>query len=312
VRIVAALGGNALLQRGQPADAAVQLANVAVAVPALAALARHHDLVGTHGNGPQVGLLALEGTADPALSTPYPLDTLGAETQGMIGYWLVRELGSALPGREVVAVLTQTVVDPLDLAFVASTTFVGPCYDESAARRSAIARGWQVRRDGTSWRRVVASPEPVDIVELPVIRRLIGDGVLVVAAGGGGVPVSRGRDGALRGVEAVVDKDLAAARLAIALDADMLLLLTDVPAVLDGFGTAAAQPILRAAPRALRAKRFPAGSMGPKIDAACGSSPRRAAGPRSAPSPTPRRSSPAPPARWWRPSGYPPESGHDR
>jgi carbamate kinase len=268
MRIVAALGGNALLQRGERADAAVQLHNVATAIPALAALAASNELVVTHGNGPQVGLLALESAADPALSGPYPLDTLGAETQGMIGYWLARELGGALPGREVVAVLTQTVVDPDDPAFQAPTKFVGPTYDAVTARRLAPERGWHVRPDGTSWRRVVPSPEPRRIVELATIRRLVDDGVLVIAAGGGGVPVTRGPGGVLRGVEAVVDKDLAAARLAIALDADALLLLTDVPAVFDGYGTADARPIRHATPESLRRHGFPAGSMGPKIEAA--------------------------------------------
>jgi carbamate kinase len=268
VRIVAALGGNALLRRGEPADAAVQLHNVATAVPALAALAASNELVVTHGNGPQVGLLALESAADPALSSPYPLDTLGAETQGMIGYWLARELGSALPGREVVAVLTQTVVDADDPAFQAPTKFVGPVYDVATARRLAAERGWCIRADGTSWRRVVPSPEPRRIVELPTIRRLVDDGVVVIAAGGGGVPVTRGAGGVLRGIEAVVDKDLAAARLAIALDADVLLLLTDVAAVFDGYGTPRARPIRHATPESLRRHGFPAGSMGPKIEAA--------------------------------------------
>jgi carbamate kinase len=214
-------------------------------------------------------MLALESATDPALSAPYPLDALGAETQGMIGYWLVRELDGALPGREIVAVLTQTVVDPADPAFGEPTKFVGPTYDEVTAHRLAAERDWQVRRDGTAWRRVVPSPEPVDVVELPTIRRLVADGVLVIAAGGGGVPVARRRDGTLHGVEAVVDKDLAAARMAIALDADMLLLLTDVPAVMDNYGTPQAHPIRRTDPQQLHERHFPAGSMGPKIQAVC-------------------------------------------
>jgi carbamate kinase len=269
MRILAALGGTALLQRGQPADAAVQLRNVAAAVPALAALAKRHEVILTHGNGPQMGLLALESAADPNLTDPYPLDTLGAETQGMIGYWLARELGNALPEREVVAVLTQTVVDPGDPAFATPSRFVGPVYEEATARRLATQRGWQVRPDANAWRRVVSSPEPREIVELRTIRRLVDSGVLVIAAGGGGVPVTRLPDGTLRGVEGVVDKDLAAAVLAAALDADMLLLLTDVWAVFDDYGTPDMRPIRCATPMSLCDHRFADGSMGPKVEAAC-------------------------------------------
>jgi carbamate kinase len=269
MRLVIALGGNALMRRGQRADAAVQLHNLSTAVPALAKLATEHDIVLTHGNGPQVGLLALESAADPELSAPYPLDTLGAETQGMIGYWLVRELHNALAGREVVALVTQTVIAWDDPAFAAPTKFVGPIYGREQALRLAAVRGWQVRADGATWRRVVASPEPREIVELPVIARLVHQGVVVVAGGGGGVPVIRGDDGRLRGCEAVVDKDLAAALLATALQADMLVLLTDVSAVFDGFGTPDARPIPSATPDMLRRMRFAAGSMGPKVEAAC-------------------------------------------
>lgn len=269
MRLVVALGGNALLQRGERPDAAVQLTNLAAAVPALARAAAEHELVLTHGNGPQVGLLALQSAADPTLSVPYPLDAIGAETQGMIGYWLVRELAGALPGREVVAVLTQTVVDAGDAAFAAPTKFVGPAYRPERARELARAYGWTVRPDGAAWRRVVPSPRPRDIVELPVIRRLVDQGVVVVAAGGGGVPVVREATGALRGVEAVIDKDLASAQLASAVGAGMLLLLTDVPAVFDGYGTPAARPLRHVTARELSRRTFPAGSMGPKIEAAC-------------------------------------------
>jgi carbamate kinase len=268
VRIVAALGGNALLRRGESADAAPQVGHVTAAVRPLAALAAHHELVVTHGNGPQVGLLALETATDPALSAPYPLDALGAETQGMIGYWLARELGNALPGREVVALVTQTLVDANDPAFRAPTKFVGPGYPDAQARRLAAQRRWRMARDGHAWRRVVASPCPRWIVELPAIRRLADAGVLVVAAGGGGVPVTR-RGHVLSGVEAVVDKDLTAALLAEAVGAELLLLLTDVPAVFAGFGTPAAYPLVRVTPEEIRRHAFPAGSMGPKVEAAC-------------------------------------------
>jgi carbamate kinase len=270
VRIVAALGGNALLRRGESADVAVQLRHLGEVVPGLAEMAVAHEVVLTHGNGPQVGQLALESAADPALQRPYPLDTLVAETEGMIGYWLVRELGGAMPGREVVALVTQVVVAANDPAFAAPTKFIGPGYERGRADELAAAFGWTVRQYGAGWwRRVVASPDPLGIVELAVIRRLVDQGVLVIAAGGGGVPVIRTAAGALRGVEAVVDKDLAAARLAAGLDADVLLLLTDVPAVYAEFGTPRARPIRKATPESLRGYAFPAGSMGPKVAAAC-------------------------------------------
>lgn len=268
MRIVAAIGGNALLRRGERADEDVQLRNLAAAVPALAELGRAHELILTHGNGPQVGLLAAERNIDPRLSAPYPLDTLGAETQGMIGYWLVRELRNAMPSREVAAIVTQTLVNPTDPAFGNPTKFVGPVYDEEAAHALAYETGWEVRQDGPAWRRVVPSPEPVEIIELPVIRRLIDSGVLVVAAGGGGVPVARTAEGRLVGVEAVVDKDLAAANLAAGVKADMLLLLTDVDAVYRDWGTPQAAPIRSATVDDLLSGDFPAGSMGPKVTAA--------------------------------------------
>lgn len=265
MRIVAALGGNALLRRGDPLDASVQIGRIRASVRGLAAAASGNELVITHGNGPQVGLLAVESATDPALSAPYPLDVLSAQTQGMIGYWLARELRRALPGRETVAVLTETVVAPDDPAFAHPTKFIGRTYPASEAHRLQAEHGWDVRQDGAAWRRVVPSPEPRGIVELPTIARLVDDGCLVIAAGGGGVPV----DPDHQGVEAVVDKDLAAALLAEHLKADVLLLLTDVPAIMRGYGTADARPIGRISPRALRAIDLPDGSMGPKAEAAC-------------------------------------------
>ncbi|MBT2212690.1 MULTISPECIES: carbamate kinase [Actinomadura] len=265
MRIVAALGGNALLRRGEHPKASVQVSHVREAVRGLADLAVGNDLVVTHGNGPQIGLLAVESAADPALSTPYPLDALGAQTQGVIGYWLARELRRHLPGREVVALLTETVVDPRDPAFARPTKFVGRAYPAPDAGRLHAEHGWTMRRDGDFWRRAVPSPEPSGIVELPTITRLVEDGCLVVAVGGDGVPTGPDH----RGVEAVVDKDLASALLAAHLKADMLLLLTDVPAVMRGHGTAAARPVREATPAALRDMRLPDGSMGPKAEAAC-------------------------------------------
>ncbi|MCX9190242.1 carbamate kinase [Carbonactinospora thermoautotrophica] len=274
MRVVAALGGNALLRRGEPLDAEVQLKHLAEAVAALAPLADRHELVVTHGNGPQVGLLAEESTIDPRLHRPYPLDALDAQTQGMIGYWLVREMRRARPGREVVALITQTVVREDDPAFARPTKFVGPVYSADEAARLAEDLGWVMRPDGGFWRRVVPSPEPHDIVELPIIHRLLQTGCVVIAAGGGGVPVVVGPDGP-RGVEAVIDKDLAAALLAERLDADALLLLTDVPYVMRDFGTARQRPITEATPGELRRLGLPAGSMGPKAEAACRFAERR-------------------------------------
>ncbi|SNY29763.1 carbamate kinase [Paractinoplanes atraurantiacus] len=269
MRIVIAIGGNALLERGQKPDASVQQENIRRAVEALAPLAVHNEVVVTHGNGPQVGMLALESANDPDLTRPYPLDVLGAQTQGMIGYWLLQGLQNALPGRQVAAVVNQTLVSAADPAFAAPAKFVGQVYDEQTARRLAAERDWDVKPDGKHWRRVVPSPAPKRIVETRVIRQLLTSGAVVVCAGGGGVPVIRNEAGRLEGVEAVVDKDLATAVLAESLDADALLLLTDVPAVLRGFGTDRQEPISRATPAELRREDFPAGSMGPKVDAVC-------------------------------------------
>ncbi|MFF5295882.1 carbamate kinase [Paractinoplanes globisporus] len=269
MRIVIAIGGNALLQRGQKPDAAIQRANALRAIEALAPLAAEHEVVITHGNGPQVGMLALESAADPALSIPYPLDVLGAQTQGMIGYWLLQALQNSLPGKQVVALLDQTLVAADDPAFAAPTKFVGPVYDSETAHRLASERGWSIAADGQYWRRVVPSPHPQRIVETRVIRSLLYSGAIVVCAGGGGIPVVRGEDGRLSGVEAVVDKDLATEVLAEALDADAMLLLTDVPAVVRGFSGPNPTPISRATPAALRRENFAAGSMGPKVEAVC-------------------------------------------
>jgi carbamate kinase len=269
MRIVAALGGNALLQRGQRPDAATQVANVAKAVRALAPLAHGNELVLTHGNGPQVGVLALQSASDPNLTTPYPFDVLGAQTQGMIGYWLLQALQNSLPGRQVASIINQTLVLAHDPAFDNPTKFVGEIYDEEQAHRLERERGWAMRPDGEHWRRVVGSPQPQRVIETRLIRLLLSSGAVVVCAGGGGVPVIRDERGKLRGVEAVVDKDLTAAVLAEALEADVLLILTDVAQVVRGFGTPDATPIERTTPGGLRRDDFAAGSMGPKVDAAC-------------------------------------------
>ena len=266
MRIVVALGGNALLRRGEPAEAETQRAHVREAAAALAGVAAEHQLVLTHGNGPQVGLLALEADAYTAVA-PYPLDILGAESQGMIGYLLVQAL-QAHTEREVVALLTQVVVDPGDEAFLHPTKPIGPVYSRTEAAHLAASHGWTIARDGEHFRRVVPSPQPTEIVELASIERLVDVGAVVVCAGGGGVPVVR-RAGALVGVEAVVDKDLTAALLADEIGADRLVMLTDVPFVERDWRTCVAAPIRHATPAELRGLPFAAGSMAPKVEAAC-------------------------------------------
>ncbi|MCC7272704.1 MAG: carbamate kinase [Alphaproteobacteria bacterium] len=265
--IVAALGGNALLRRGEPLDHATERRNVGVAARALAPLARRHRMVVTHGNGPQIGLLALQAEAAGAAGAR-PVDVLGAGTEGMIGYLIEQELGNLLD-EEVATLLTRVEVDPHDPAFAAPDKPVGPMYDAATARRLAAARGWRIAADGAGWRRVMASPAPLRIVELRTIRLLVRAGVVVVCAGGGGIPVAVGGDGAAYGVEAVIDKDRSAALLAEGLGADLLLMLTDVPNVYAGWGTAAQRPIRRAAPADFLSMELARGSMAPKVEAAC-------------------------------------------
>jgi carbamate kinase len=267
MRVVAALGGNALLRRGEPAEAGAQRVNVAAAAGPLAELAREHELIVTHGNGPQVGLLALQAEAYPAVR-PYPLDLLGAESEGMVGYLLDQELGNRLPERRIATLLTQVVVDRDDPAFARPSKPIGPVYERVEAERLALERGFSVAPDGERWRRVVPSPEPRRIVEIETIRLLVEAGVIVVCAGGGGVPVAADPEGGLSGVEAVIDKDLAAALLASQLEADLLLLLTDVPCVELDWGTPDARLLRAATPELLRALDLAGGSMGPKAEAA--------------------------------------------
>jgi len=266
--VVAALGGNALLLRNEEAGADVQRRHAAVAARSIAKLAAGNDLVVTHGNGPQVGLLALQSAADPSV-LPLPLDVLDAETEGLIGYLLEQELTNALPGRSVATLLTQVVVDLDDAAFTNPTKPIGPVYDAATARRIAADRGWAMARDGDALRRVVPSPVPRDIVEIGTIRLLLAAGVIVVCVGGGGIPVVVDAEGALRGVEAVIDKDLASGLLAELLAADGLLILTDVDGVQRDFGTPGARRIPSASIAELRAMQFAPGSMRPKIAAAC-------------------------------------------
>jgi len=268
VLVVIALGGNALLRRGDPLDADVQRRNVQIAAAAVAEVARTHEVVITHGNGPQVGLLALQAAAFKQ-ARPYPLDVLGALSEGMIGYMVAQELTNHLPDREVATLLTQVEVDPEDPAFDNPTKPIGPSYAEAEARRMADKRGWTIAPDNGYFRRVVPSPQPLRIRELEAIRRLVTSGVVVVCAGGGGIPVVCTEDGGCRGIEAVIDKDRSAALLATGLSADALLMLTDVAAVEADYGTPEARAIHHTTPREMRALRFDTGSMGPKVTAGC-------------------------------------------
>ncbi|MCC6204860.1 MAG: carbamate kinase [Hyphomicrobiales bacterium] len=267
MRIVVALGGNALLRRGEPMTAENQRANIRRAAAALAQLVEAgHSLVITHGNGPQVGLLALQAAASP--ESPFPLDVLDAESAGMIGYVLQQELGNVMREQLFATLLTQIRVDPRDPAFASPTKPIGPAYDEATARRFAAERGWRIARDNDRWRRVVPSPKPLAILEAPVLRFLVEQGVIVICAGGGGIPVVELENGAIAGVEAVIDKDLASSLLARNLEADMLLMLTDVDAVYLGWGTPDMRPLGHVPASDLSPADFAAGSMGPKVMAA--------------------------------------------
>jgi carbamate kinase len=267
MRIVVALGGNTLLERGARPDAAIQRRHVRRAAHALAPLAARHELIVCHGNGPQVGILALESETDTSLSQPYPLDVLGAQTQGMIGYWLVQELRNAGVTRPVIALITQTVVDATDPTFAHPTKFIGSIYGREEAARLAAVHGWTVAADGPVWRRVVPSPQPQRIIERESIRQLLDAGAAVVC-GGGGAPVFQDAGGRLTGVEAVLNKDFTAAQIAVAVGAERLLLLTDVAAVMRDFGTSHERPIRSLNLAEVARLVLPASSMGPKI-AAC-------------------------------------------
>jgi carbamate kinase len=268
MRILLALGGNALLRRGEPASAPNQRRNIEAAAVALAEIAAEHELIVTHGNGPQVGLLALQSEAFPDVP-PYPLDVLDAESEGMVGHMLELALRNALPERDVVSVLTEVVVAADDPAFGKPTKPIGPVYTDEQAQRLRLDRGWTMGRDGVGYRRLVPSPEPHAIAEIRSLRSLVDSGALVICAGGGGIPVAIDGMGVMHGVEAVIDKDLTAALLARRLDADLLLMLTDVDAVRADYGGPHERPIASASPGELRKLSFAAGSMGPKVEAAC-------------------------------------------
>lgn len=270
MRIVVALGGNALLKRGEPMTAEVQRKNVRTAAQSLAPVTMNHQLVISHGNGPQVGLLALQQAAYPQVA-PYPLDVLGAQTEGMIGYMIEQELGNLLPFEVPFAtLLTMIEVDPDDPAFQNPTKFVGPVYDKAEADRLAADKNWVVKADGNKWRRVVPSPLPKRIFEIRPIKWLLEQNTVVICAGGGGIPTMYAKDSTrtLVGVEAVIDKDLASELLARELDADLFVMATDVNGVYLDFGKPEQRLISRITPAELGQQKFAAGSMGPKVEAA--------------------------------------------
>lgn len=275
MKIVITLGGNALLRRGEALSADNQRRNIEVAAQALARLAAKHDLVLSHGNGPQVGLLALQNEAyareNPAVPA-YPFDVLGAESQAMVGYMFAQALSRALQtvgsDRPVASILTQSEVDSDDPAFANPTKFIGAMMTEAEAKEAEREHGWRVKQDGKGYRRVIASPRPLRIVEFPIIKNLVDTGTLVISCGGGGVPVIKSEKG-LQGVEAVIDKDFAGSILATELCADLLLIATDVDGVYENWGTPQQRLIKSITPQILQQMGFAAGSMGPKIEAAC-------------------------------------------
>jgi len=270
MRIVIALGGNALLRRGDPMTIQVQRRNIMIAAEAIAPLAAEHSIVVVHGNGPQVGLLSLQAESY-AGAEPYPLDVLDAGTQGMIGYLIQQELRSLLPRQQQVAtLLTMIVVDPQDPAFSHPSKFVGPVYSKADGDKLAASKGWTFKPDGSSWRRVVPSPEPRQILEIQPITWLLERGAVVICAGGGGIPTVNpsSAPGALVGVEAVIDKDLASELLAEDVNADLFLMATDVDGVYLDWGTPRQRRLDRVTPAELAGYQFAAGSMGPKVEAA--------------------------------------------
>ena len=270
MRIVIALGGNALLRRSDPMTTEVQRKNVRIAAQAIAPLAAEHSVVVVHGNGPQVGLLALQADSYSG-AEPYPLDVLDAGTQGMIGYLIQEELRNLLPQQtQVATVLTMITVDSDDPAFARPTKFVGPVYQQDAADTLAAEKGWTFRPDGTGWRRVVPSPQPRQILEIKPITWLLEHGTVVICAGGGGIPTVHPTSdpASLAGVEAVIDKDLAGELLAEDVGADLFLMATDVDGVYLNWGTPEQRRLDRITPGELASHQFAAGSMGPKVEAA--------------------------------------------
>ncbi len=269
MRVVIALGGNALLKRGETMSVENQRKNGKRAALAIGKIvADGHEVIVTHGNGPQIGLLALQNAAIDKSQSP-TLDVLGAETDGMIGYMIGQELGNVLSDESEIAVLlTQIEVDPADPAFKAPSKPIGPFYSKSEAEIIAARNGWHMMRDGTQFRRAVASPEPMRILELNAIRLLVEHDVTVICVGGGGIPVARCNDCAYRGVEAVIDKDHASRLLANEIKADALIMLTDVDGVYLGWDTKLRERIQRSPPADMKRHSFSPGTMEPKVKAA--------------------------------------------
>ena len=269
MRIVIALGGNALLRRGEKMTANNQRENIRIAARALAPIIEEHEVVISHGNGPQVGLLSLQSAAYKEVEE-YPLDILGAQTQGMIGYMIEQELGNLLPiGKPIASILTMVEIDPEDPAFSNPTKPIGPVYSEKEARQLAENKGWDIKQDGEYWRRVVPSPEPHRIFELRPIHWLLEKGTVVICAGGGGIPTSYVKKGKLEGVEVVIDKDRASSLLAFELDADLLIMATDTDGVYTDWGRDSQEIISKTTPEEIGQYTFDKGSMGPKVEAAC-------------------------------------------
>lgn len=273
MRIVIALGGNALLRRKEPMTADAQRKNIRAAAKSIAPITSEHEIVISHGNGPQVGLLALQAASAAGRGEEgvFPLDVLGAETEGMIGYLIEQELTNILPkDQPLAALITMVEVSPDDPAFNNPTKFVGPVYAQPEAEALEAAHGWVFRQDGTAWRRVVPSPDPLRIFDIRAIRLLVDNGTIVICTGGGGIPTmfTPDKQRSLVGAEAVIDKDLASALLARETGADLLIMATDVGGAYEDWGTPDARRIISAPPEKLVAGNFPAGSMGPKIEAA--------------------------------------------
>ena len=269
MRIVIALGGNALLRRGEDMTAENQRKNIQIAVKSLAPIVENNELVISHGNGPQVGLLSLQSAAYKEVDE-YPLDVLGAQTEGMIGYMIEQELGNLLPIEiPIASILTMVEVDPEDPAFSNPTKPIGPIYTKEEAEELQKVRGWEIKMDGKDWRRVVASPEPHRIFELRPIHWLLEKGTVVICAGGGGIPTIYNKDGKLEGVEVVIDKDRASSLLAFELEADVLVMATDTEGVFQDWGTKNQKIISKTTPEQIKKYDFDKGSMGPKVEAAC-------------------------------------------
>ena len=263
--VVVALGGNALLRRGDKPTFQAQLANIKIAAVAIAELAKEYQVAIVHGNGPQVGLLALQNLSYDKVP-PYPLDVLGAESEGMIGYMLAQELHNLIPSTGVTTLLTRIEVDAEDPSMLDPSKFVGEVYNQEEAAKLAEANNWIMKADGEYMRRVVPSPKPKNIIDKQAIDLLLAAGQIVICCGGGGIPVCRDGKG-FRGVEGVIDKDLSATLLAKQIDADKLLILTDADAVYLEWGTENQRALRNTTPAELSEYQFPAGSMGPKVDA---------------------------------------------